>query len=84
MNVRTESKTGPEVPSLPDVLQRLQNRLQAEQQQWATRLKKDPSRFGEVEVEVHRTLQQAADEVVAGLLAQLGRQPDWSAQVKKK
>jgi hypothetical protein len=50
---------------------------------WSQRLNQDPSSFGKVELEVHQTLQQVADQIVAGLLAQVGQQPALEDACKK-
>jgi len=74
MEVRLQSKDG-KVASLPAQVAAVTERLKAEQQVWRERLRREPSRFGEVEVAVHHAFQEMADQVVAGLLADVGRQP---------
>ena len=73
MEVRL-SKDGP-VVSLPQQIAAVTARLTQEQLVWSTRLSRDPQRFAEVEQAVHHTFQEMADQVVAGLLAEVGQQP---------
>jgi len=73
MDVRLSAKVGKAV-SLPKQAAAVAARLEQEQQQWRDRLRRDPSRFGDVEVAVHHAFQQMADPVVAGLLADVGQQ----------
>lgn len=42
-----------------------------------------PFLIGEVEVEVHRTMQQTADQIVAGLLAEVGQEAALENACKK-
>ena len=74
MEVRLRGKDG-EVASLPAQMAAVSERLKKEQQGWRDRLRREPSRFGEVEVAVHHAFQEMADQVVAGLLADAGQQP---------
>lgn len=74
MEVRLRGKDG-KVASLPAQVAAVTERLKAEQQVWRERLRHEPSRFGEVEVAVHHAFQEMADQVVAGLLADVGQQP---------
>jgi hypothetical protein len=73
MEVRVQSKDG-KVTSLPAQVLAVTERLTEEQQIWRERLRREPSRFGEVEVAVHHVFQEMADQVVAGLLADVGQQ----------
>jgi hypothetical protein len=73
MEVRVQSKDG-KVTSLPAQVHAVTERLKEEQQIWRQRLRREPSRFGEVEVAVHHAFQEMADQVVAGLLADVGQQ----------
>jgi len=73
MEVRVQSKDG-KVTSLPAQVLAVTERLQEEQQIWRERLRREPSRLGEVEVAVHHVFQEMADQVVAGLLADVGQQ----------
>jgi hypothetical protein len=74
MDVRLQAKDGT-VASLPVQIAAVTERLAEEQPVWRERLQREPSRFGEVEVAVHHAFQQMADQVVAGLLADVGQQP---------
>lgn len=74
MDVRLQRKDGA-VASLPTQVAAVTEQLVQEQELWRERLRRDPSRFGEVEVAVHHAFQQLADQVVVGLLADVGRQP---------
>jgi hypothetical protein len=82
MEVRLQSKDG-EVASLPAQVAAVTERLKEEQQVWRERLRRAPSRFGEVEVAVHHAFQEMADQVVAGLLADVGREPALEQAGKK-
>lgn len=73
MEVRLRSKDGT-VASLPAQVTAVTERLKEEQQVWRERLRREPSRFGEVEVAVHHAFQEMADQVVAGLLADVGQE----------
>jgi hypothetical protein len=84
MEVHTGSKSGKQVPSLPQLVSSLSRQLPAEQQRWLEQLLTQPERFGDLEVQVHQTFQEWADQVVAGLLAAAGQRPEWASEVKKK
>jgi hypothetical protein len=73
MDVYLGSKEGPAVGSVPQTLAALAARLELEQQCWRERLQRDPTRFGEVEVAVHHTFQELADQLVASLLGDVGQ-----------
>jgi hypothetical protein len=73
MDVHLHTKDGT-VACLPDQVAAVTERLLEDQELWRERLRRDPSRFGEVEVAVHHAFQQMADQVVAGLLADVGQQ----------
>jgi hypothetical protein len=82
MDVRLNNHNGP-VVALPQQLAAVAEQLQRDQAAWRERLHQDPTRFGEVEVTVHRFFQQLADQVVAGLLADVGRDPHLEDEAKK-
>ena len=82
MDVRLNDHVGP-VATLPQQLAAVGEQLQRDQLAWRERLRQDPTRFGEVEVAVHRSFQQMADQVVAGLLADVGRDPQLEDEAKK-
>jgi hypothetical protein len=84
MEVRSESKAGPQVPSPSQLVDGLTTRLRAQQQTWLRELAEDPSRFADLEVTVHQTFQQLADQLVASLLAQASQQSPALQAAQKK
>jgi len=50
---------------------------------WSQRLNDNPACFGTVEVEVHQAMQHAADQITAGLLAEVGQQSPLQDACKK-
>jgi hypothetical protein len=83
MKVYRDRKRSEVVASLPDTLATLAARLEQEQQGWRERLLQDPARFGEIEVSVHQTFQTLADEVLAGLLGEVGQASELEQAWKK-
>lgn len=83
MRVRTEAQANSAVPSLASIVTDMQKQLGGLKEGWLQQLCKDPSRFGQVEVEVHHAFQHLADQVVAGLLGEAGRQPPLEEACKK-
>jgi hypothetical protein len=83
MRVRTDAQAKSTVPPPATIVQEVQQELGSLQQGWSRQLQEDPSRFGQVEVEVHHAFQQLADQVVAGLLGEVGQQPVLEAACKK-
>jgi len=83
MQVCTDPARQSPVPPLPTILDQLQHKLNALKDRWSGQLGQDPSRFGQVEVEVHHAFQECADQVVAGLLAAVGQQPALEDASKK-
>jgi hypothetical protein len=83
MHVRTDAQATSTVASLESILKETQKKLSRLQKDWSQQLQQDPSRFGQVEVEVHHTFQQLADQVVAGLLGEVGQQPALEQACKK-
>lgn len=81
MLVHTDAKSP--VPSLAAILADVDKQLKDRKDVWAQRLKENPATFGTVEVDVHQTMQQAADQIVAGLLAQVGQQASLKEACKK-
>ena len=51
MEIRSQSKTGPIVPSLSDTPAELSRQLDAVKQQWLDRLNRDPASFARLELE---------------------------------
>ncbi len=83
MEVRLNEEGGTPVAPLAEILVGLTERLRQEQSLWQQRLRKDPHQFGDVEVAVHHTFQQMADQVLAGLLADLGQSEALETPCKK-
>jgi hypothetical protein len=83
MRVHTDAQSKSAVPPLSEILAGVDERLKRLQDVWSQRLGEDPVSFGKVELEVHQTMQQAADQIVAGLLAQVGQQPSLEDAGKK-
>lgn len=73
MQVCTEPARHSPVPSLPTILGQVQDTLNVLKDGWSMQLGQDPSCFGQVELAVHQAFQHCADQVVAGLLAQVGQ-----------
>ncbi|HLI76710.1 MAG TPA: hypothetical protein VKV02_07165 [Acidobacteriaceae bacterium] len=73
MDVYLGSQDGAAVGSVPQTLATVAARLEQEQQRWRERLQQDPTQFGEVEIAVHHTFQELADQVVASLLGAVGQ-----------
>jgi hypothetical protein len=84
MEVRLQGRTGPVVKSVADVLQQVQQQLQAQQGQWLAQLREQPATFVDLEAQIHRTFQDLADQVVAGVLAQATAADDFAQDAKKK
>lgn len=83
MHVRTDAQAKSTVPPLALILKEMQNELNRLKQDWSQQLQEDPSRFGQVELEVHHAFQQLADQVVGGLLGEVGRGPALEEACKK-
>ena len=72
------------VKSVDEVLQQVQQQLQAQQGQWLDQLREQPGKFADLEAQIHRTFQDLADQVVAGVLAQATAADDFAQDAKKK
>ena len=83
MEIRMEKSAKPLV-SVAEVVAELQRLLPAQQSKWIGQLRQAPGKFAELEVSVHRAFQQMADQVVAGLLAEVTKPADWTQDAKKK
>ena len=83
MEVYRDGKKSEVIGSLSDTLATVAARLEQEQQSWRERLLSDPARFGDIEVSVHQTFQRLADEVVAGLLGEVGQAAELEQAWKK-
>lgn len=84
MEVRVQGRTGPVVKSVAEVLRQVQQQLQDQQGQWLAQLRGQPARFVHLEAQIHRTFQDLADQVVAGVLAQATAADDFAQDAKKK
>jgi hypothetical protein len=69
MEIRSQSKTGPRIPSPPDLTAALRAQLDALSQQWVDQLAQEPARFADVEVEIHDQFRRLADQMTASVLA---------------
>jgi predicted ArsR family transcriptional regulator len=83
MEVRVEGKFGPVVKNVGDMLRQVQQQLQDQQGQWVAQLRDQPAKFADLEAQIHRTFQELADQVVAGVLAQVTA-GDFAQDAKKK
>jgi len=83
MQVCTDSLRNSPVPPLPAILDEVQHKLNTLKDGWSAQLGQDPSRFGQVEVEVHHAFQELADQVVAGLLGEVAQQAALEDACKK-
>ena len=84
MEVRVQGKCGPVVKNVDDVLRQVQQQLQDQQRQWVAQLRDQPAKFADLEAHIHRTFQDLADQVVAGVLAQVTAADDFAQGAKKK
>ena len=84
MDVRTGSKTGPHIASLPATLDAVAEQLRTQHLAWLQQLTAHPERFADLEIQIHQTFQQGADQVVAALLAQASQQSPALQDAKKK
>ena len=84
MEVRVQGKCGPLVKNVDEVLRQIQQQLQDQQEQWVAQLRDHPSRFADLEARIHQTFQGLADQVVAGVLAQVTAADDFAQDAKKK
>jgi len=83
MQIRSQSKTGPRIPSPPDLTASLRTQLDALSQQWVNRLAQDPARFADVELEIHDQFRRLADQMTAGVLAKATEATDQAEPGKK-
>jgi hypothetical protein len=84
MEVRVEGKGGPLVKNVDEVLRQVQQQLQDQQGLWVAQLQDHPAQFADLEARIHQTFQSLADQVVAGVLAQVTAADDFARDVKKK
>ena len=83
MQVRLQSKTGPQLPSQDDLFRSFHEQTEVAQQQWRERLAYDPASFAQLEVEVHDHFRRLADLMTARLLAQTTTAQDQATPGKK-
>ena len=69
MEIRTQSRTGPVVPSLAEIPALLSRQIEDMTQPLLDRLNQDPAGFARIEVEIHDRFRHLADQLTAGLLA---------------
>ncbi len=84
MEVRVQGKHGPVVNNVDEVLRQMQQQLQDQQTQWLAQLRDHPAQFAELEAQIHQTFQHLADQVVAGVLAQVTAAAAFAHDAKKK
>lgn len=84
MEVRLEGKCGPRVKSVDEVLRQVEQQLREQQGQWLVQLRDHPAQFADLEARIHQTFQGLADQVVAGVLAQVTATAEFAQDAKKK
>ncbi len=84
MEVRVQQKDGVVVKNVSEALQQMRQQLQEQQGQWLQELRDNPSAFADLEVRIHQTFQGLADQVVAGVVAQVTSPADFVQGAKKK
>jgi predicted ArsR family transcriptional regulator len=84
MEVRVQGRAGPVVKNVDEVLRQVQQQLQDQQRQWVAQLRDHPGKFADLEARIHQTFQGLADQVVAGVLAQVTAADDFAQDAKKK
>jgi hypothetical protein len=83
MEIRSQSKTGPLLPSLAEIPAQLSQQVDALKQQWLDQLSRDPASFARLEVEIHDHFRRLADQMTASLLAE-ATTPNEPAEPGKK
>ena len=66
---------GPAVPTIAKVVEQTTEILQRRSQDWVEEVTEDPSRFAEVERDIHTQFRQQADLMTASMLAKATEQP---------
>ena len=84
MEVRVAGKGGPLVKNVAEVLRQVQQQLHDQQGQWVAQLREQPAKFVDLEAQIHRTFQDLADQVVAGVLAQATAADAFAPDAQKK
>jgi hypothetical protein len=84
MEIRLADKKATPLSGIEPVLTAIEQCLQREPEVWLRRLQSRPDSLADLEKDVHRTFQQMADQVVAGLLAQATAGTAFADAAKKK
>ena len=84
MELRTQSRTGPVVAKLPQIVTGISQQVSQQQQTWLDQLRSDPARLAQVEREVHEAFRQLADQLMSGLLAEASAPSPALEAAKKK
>jgi predicted ArsR family transcriptional regulator len=84
MEVRLAGRCGPTVKNVDEVLRQVQQQLQNQRDEWVAQLRDHPAKFADLEARIHQTFQSLADQVVAGVLAQVTAADDFAQDAKKK
>jgi len=82
MDVHVGSTDGP-TPSLAAVADQFNREIRDKQTQWLETLAADPSRFGEVEQEIHLAFSKMADQAAAAILVKTSERPEMQSHQKK-
>lgn len=72
------------VKNVDEALRQVQQQLRDQQEQWVAQLRDNPAKFADLEARIHQTFQGLADQVVAGVLAQVTARADFAEDAKKK
>ena len=78
------TKAGQPVASVAEIVAQMQRQLPAQQAEWIRQLGQNPTAFADLERTVHQAFQQMADQLVAGLLAEVTKPVAWAQDAKKK
>lgn len=78
------AKAGPAVTGAAEVVAEMQRQLPARQAEWIRQLNQDPGTFVDLERTVHDVFQKMADQMVAGLLAEVTKPTEWAHESKKE
>jgi predicted ArsR family transcriptional regulator len=71
------------VKTVDEVLRQVQQQLQSQRGRWLAQLREEPGKFADLEARIHQTFQGLADQVVAGVLAQVTAADDFAQDAKK-
>lgn len=70
MDVRTQSKNGPGVPTVSDCLAKMTKQLEEKKKQWLREFRQRPGQFGTLEEQIHQRFQEMADQLVVSMVAE--------------